>query len=96
MTGEHTLSNGTYWRTDDRNIEWKLRFAPGSISRADQLVAASILSTWAHVLDPDVPFAQIEPRLRELRRRAKDRYDGEGGRVMELAESIAGYDGAEG
>lgn len=47
------------------DIEWKLRYTPGSLTRADQLVAASILSAYREMVA--MPETRRRPILRRLR-----------------------------
>lgn len=47
-------ANGTTWpvdvETDDEDsVEWKLRYNPNSLTRADQLGAAAILAAYNHL-----------------------------------------------
>lgn len=47
------------------DIEWKLRYAPGTLTRADQLVTASILSAYREMVA--MPETRRRPILRRLR-----------------------------
>ncbi len=68
------LDDGTVWPEDvEGSIQWKLRYAPGAISRGDQLVAASVLAVWAELTDPNEPLEPKIQRIREIRRRRKAR-----------------------
>ena len=57
------LSDRTSWPMPSDEVEWRLRYG-----RHPDVEAAEFVSAWAHILDPNVPFSQVEPQLRELRR----------------------------
>lgn len=48
------LADGTIWPTPgddpDGGLEWRLRYAPNSLTRPDQLVLASIVSAYRQLL----------------------------------------------
>ena len=73
MTKRHIkLADGTIWPldlTDDDSdtIAWKLRYAPNRITKADQSVAAGILSVWALIVDPSAPLDPTIKHIREIR-----------------------------
>ncbi len=68
------LDDGTVWPDDvDGSIQWKLRYAPDTLTRGDQLVAASVLACWALLSDPTEPLEPKISRVREIRRRLKAR-----------------------
>ena len=82
------LTDGTIWPLDtpdpDRGtIEWKLRYSPDTITKADHMHAASILATWARLTDSQTPLDPIIKQIREIRRITKppadtaDRGDGD-------------------
>jgi len=55
MTARYrTLADGSVWPTPgddpDGGLEWRLRYAPESITRTDLLVLASIVSAYREVL----------------------------------------------
>lgn len=58
-----TLSDGTSWPLPDADAAWRARYLEPANHGA-----AEINEAYAHILDPNVPFSQIEPQLRELRR----------------------------
>jgi hypothetical protein len=39
--------------TDPRELEWRLRYAPDSITRADQMALASLVSAYAYLISLD-------------------------------------------
>ena len=39
-------ADGTVWPINVGDIEWKLRYAPNTLTREDQLVAASVLHAY--------------------------------------------------
>ena len=65
MTSHHRLDSGTVWPLPDPEVQWRLRY--GSPTRADCLVAAAVMATWAHVLDPTVEAEPVVRAIRELR-----------------------------
>ncbi len=68
------LDDGTVWPEDvEGSIQWKLRYAPDTMSRGDQLVAASVLAVWAELTNPMEPLEPKIQRIREIRRRQKAR-----------------------
>ncbi len=69
------LEDGTVWPVDvDGEVQWKLRYAPDTLTRGDQLVAASLLAAWATLLDPTVP---IDPNIRRVRKLRRNRNEGQ-------------------
>lgn len=54
---------------DPNEIEWKLRYAPDSLTRADMMVAASVMSAYRHVINLDSRTRQL--RVMQLRKVAK-------------------------
>lgn len=40
------IFDGMTWPTPDPNLDWRLRFAPDSVTRQDQLYLASVLSAY--------------------------------------------------
>ena len=49
-----TLDDGTVWSTPcdhpDGGLEWRLRYAPASITRTEQLLAAGIIKSYRELL----------------------------------------------
>ena len=41
--------DGTVWPINVGGIEWKLRYAPSTLTREDQLVAASVIAAYEHL-----------------------------------------------
>lgn len=44
--------------TDPRELDWRLRYAPDSITRGDQMALASIVSAYAYLISLDARTRQ--------------------------------------
>ena len=65
-----SLPDGTAWPVNVGGIEWKLRYAPGQLTREDQLVAASVLAAWSALTDPHCTHGDATAALRRARKAA--------------------------
>ncbi len=66
------LEDDTVWPLDiDGGVAWKLRYSPEALTRADMLLAASILNVWSQVTSPDEPIDPTIKQIRSIRRRMK-------------------------
>lgn len=72
MSERMILDDGSSWprpelEGDDYSVEWKLRYAPDTLTRADQLVAAGFISAYGYLT---VEATDQKARLvrREVRR----------------------------
>ena len=54
---------------DPNEIEWKLRYAPDSRTRADMMVAASVMDAYRNIINLDSRTRQL--RVMQLRKASK-------------------------
>lgn len=71
MTNRLKLADGSSWAAPDfgdDSVEWKLRYAPNSLTRAEQLRAAAIISSYDYLFEPSMTTKAMEKKVAMLRR----------------------------
>ena len=63
--------DGTTWPVHVGGIEWKLRYAPSTLTREDELVAASVLHSYAFLTDPSRTQGEAIESLKRARKAAQ-------------------------
>ena len=67
---KYVAFEGMTWPTAEEETEWRLRHAPESVTREDQLYAASIISAYRQMIwDPQTKRTRVIRELRAASRR---------------------------
>jgi hypothetical protein len=71
MSERLILADESSWPSPDEggeSVEWKLRFAPQSLTRADHMCAATIISAYGYLFEPSMTTKAMSQKVAMLRR----------------------------
>ena len=60
----------TTWPVNVGDLGWKLRYAPDTLTREDQLVLASVVASYCYLIDPTLTHGDATTSLRRARKAA--------------------------
>lgn len=63
-------ADDTTWPINVGELEWKLRYAPDSLTREDQLMLASVVGSYSFLIDPTRTHGDAAASLRRARKAA--------------------------
>ena len=71
MSNRLRLADGTSWSAPDfgdESVGWKLRYAPHTLTEADRMRAAAIISDYGYLFEPSMTAASMGKKVAMLRR----------------------------